>query len=255
MNFIINDFNIYYEKYGNGKTNIIILPGWGDTKSTFYKMIDVLKEFYTVYIIDYPGFGNSNFPNRDLSIYDYANLIKDFIRIKEIDNPILIGHSFGGRIGIILTGLYKIHIKKMILIDAAGIKHKKKLKAKIKQFVYKGLKKIGKLLPKKIRTIYLNKLIDIFGSTDFKNLDQNIRKTFIKVINEDLTKYLNNINTSTLIIWGENDYDTPLDDGKLMNVKIEDSGLIVIPNAGHFPYLEYPYYINKIILEFLKAYM
>lgn len=255
MNFIINDFNIYYEKYGTGKSNIIILPGWGDTRSTFNGMIEILKQFFTVYILDYPGFGNSSFPNRDLDIYDYATLIKDFITINGIDNPIIIGHSFGGRIGIILTGLYKIQIKKMILIDAAGIKHKKKLKVRFKQILYKFLKKIGNIFPKKTKKIYLNKLISIFGSTDFKNLNQNIRTTFIKVINEDLIKYLKDINTSTLLIWGEHDNDTPLDDGKIMNVKIEDSGLIIIPNSGHFPYLEYPYYINKIILEFLKTYM
>lgn len=255
MNFIINDFNIYYEKYGQGKTNIIILPGWGETRSTFNNLIDILKEFYTVYIIDYPGFGNSKFPNRDLDIYDYANLIKDFIRVNGIENPVLIGHSFGGRISIILTGCYKIPIKKMILIDSAGIKRRKKIKVKIRQLIYKFLKKIGKLLPKRKKDKYLDKLINIFGSSDFKNLDPNIRKTFIKVINEDLTKYLKLINTSTLLIWGANDPDTPLDDGKLMNSKIEDSGLIIVPNAGHFPYLEYPYYINKIILEFLKIYM
>lgn len=255
MNFMINDFNIYYEKYGKGKTNIIILPGWGDTRYTFNKIIDVLKDFFTIYILDYPGFGKSSFPKRDLSIYDYALLIKDFIKINGIDNPILIGHSFGGRIGILLAGLYRINIKKMILIDAAGIKRKKKLKVKLKQTVYKFLKKIGYILPKRIKAKYQNKLIKIFGSTDFKNLDENIRKTFIKVINEDLSKYLTNITTSTLLIWGENDLDTPLDDGKIMNIKITDSGLIVIPNASHFPYLEYPYYINKIILEFLKTYM
>jgi len=252
MNFIVNDFNIYYEKYGSGKDNIIILPGWGDTRNTFYQIIEVLKCFYTIYIIDYPGFGNSSFPNRDLDIYDYANLIRDFIKIKGIDNPIIIGHSFGGRLGIILTGLYKLNIDKMILIDAAGIKRKKKIKLRIKQLIYKCLKRMSKLLPKKIRQTYLNKLINIFGSTDFKNLDQNIRKTFIKVINEDLTKYLYEISASTLLIWGEEDVDTPVEDGKVMNVKIKDSGLIIIPNAGHFPYLQYPYYVNKIILEFLK---
>jgi len=255
MNFKVFDFDIYYEKYGNGKHNIIILPGWGDTRSTFNNLISVLKEYYTIYIIDYPGFGNSKFPNRDLDIYDYANLIKDFITINNIDNPIIISHSFGGRISIILSGLYKLPIKKMILIDAAGIKRKKKFKVRFKQTIYKLLKKLSHILPKRIRKSYLDKLINIFGSTDFKNLDPNIRKTFIKVINEDLTKYLKNINTSCLLIWGENDLDTPLDDGKLMNVNIEDSGLIIIPNASHFPYLEYPYYITKIILEFLKTYM
>lgn len=252
MNFMINDFNIYYEKYGQGKTNIIILPGWGETRNTFYHLVNILKEFYTVYVIDYPGFGNSIFPNRDLDIYDYANLIKDFITINSISSPIIIGHSFGGRIAILLAGLYKIEIKKMILMDAAGIKRKKSLKVRMRQFVYKALKKFSKILPKKIRKKYLNKLIQTFGSQDFKDLDENIRKTFIKVINEDLTKYLMEINIPTLLIWGENDPDTLVDDGKLMNSKIKDSGLIIIPNAGHFPYLEYPNYVNKIILEFLK---
>ena len=255
MKFKYLDFNIYYEKYGNSKDNILILPGWGDTRSTFNNLISILKNNFTVYILDYPGFGNSSFPARDLYIYDYSNLIKEFIKQNKINDPIIISHSFGGRISIILAGLEKIPIKKMILIDAAGIKRKKKFKLRIKQFIYKSLKKIGLLLPKKLRKKYVDKLISIFGSSDYKNLDPNIRKTFIKVINEDLTKYLKSINTSTLLIWGENDLDTPLDDGKLMNVLIEDSGLIIIPNASHFPYLEYPYYINKIILEFLKTYM
>ena len=59
MNFIVNDFNIYYEQYGTGNDSIIILPGWGDTRSTFYQIIEVLKCFYTIYIVDYPGFGKS----------------------------------------------------------------------------------------------------------------------------------------------------------------------------------------------------
>ena len=255
MNFKYLDFNLYYEKYGTGQHNIIILPGWGDTRGTFNNLINILKEHYTVYIIDYPGFGNSVFPNRDLDIYDYANLIKSFIIKSNITNPIIISHSFGGRISIILSGLYNMSIKKMILIDSAGIKHKIKLKLKLKQCIYKMLKKASFVLPKKLRQIYLNKLINLFGSSDYKNLNPNIRKTFIKVINEDLTKYLRNINTSTLLIWGENDKDTPLEDGKIMNIKIEDSGLVIIPNANHFPYLEYPYYISQIILEFLKTYM
>lgn len=255
MNFKTLDFNLYYEKYGTGQHNIIILPGWGDTKSTFNHLINILKEYYTVYIIDYPGFGNSPFPNRDLDIFDYANLIRSFIEEANINRPIIISHSFGGRISIILAGLYNIPIQKMILIDSAGIKQKKKIKLKFKQLIYKLLKKASIVLPKKIKQFYLDKLINIFGSTDYKNLNPNIRNTFIKVINEDLTKYLSNINTSTLLIWGENDKDTPLDDGKLMNLNIEDSGLVIIPNASHFPYLEYPYYISKIILEFLKIHI
>lgn len=252
MFFNINDLNVYYEKYGTGSENILILPGWGDTRGTFFNMIKVLKEYYTVYILDYPGFGNSPFPDRDLDIYQYTELIINFICQNQIERPIIISHSFGGRISILLAGLYKINIKKMILINSAGIKPKKKLKTRVKQLIYKALKKAGNVLPNKIKTIYLEKLISIFGSNDFKNLNANIRKTFIKVVNEDLSNYLEHINVSTLLIWGANDLDTPVNDGKIMNSKIKDSGLVIIPNAGHFTYLQFPYYTNKIILEFLK---
>ena len=73
------NYSIYYEKYGDKEKNIIILPGWGDTRKTFYNIINNLKENYTVYIFDYPGFGNSIFPNKDLTIFDYANIIRNFL--------------------------------------------------------------------------------------------------------------------------------------------------------------------------------
>ena len=57
-------FKLYYEKYGNEKESILILPGWGDTRKTFYNIISHLKDKYKIYIIDYPGFGNSIYTYR-----------------------------------------------------------------------------------------------------------------------------------------------------------------------------------------------
>jgi len=68
MYFTYEDLKIYYEKYGDNKRSIIILPGWGETRKTFNYMIQFLKNFFTVYIVDYPGFGNSQTPDRDLTI-------------------------------------------------------------------------------------------------------------------------------------------------------------------------------------------
>ena len=122
-----DDYSIYYEKHGQGEKVILILPGWGDTRKTFTYLINQLKEDFTIYIIDYPGFGNSPFPNHDLTIYDYTNIIRDFLYDKKITNPIIIAHSFGGRIATLLSGYYKEQINKLILIDTAGIKRRKKL--------------------------------------------------------------------------------------------------------------------------------
>lgn len=252
MNIIINDINLYYEKYGTGEKSILILPGWGNTRLTFNRMIEQLKKKYTVYIIDYPGFGNSTFPNRDLFMDDYAKLIRDFINIVGITSPHIISHSFGTRIAIILSVKLKVDIDKLIIIDGAGIKKRKTIRQYLKQLSYKFLKKLQVFLPLKKRKRYVNKLIKIYGSSDYKSLNENMRRTFSNIVNEDLTKYLKEIKQDTLIIWGENDIDTPLKDGIMMNKEIKGSGLIVIKKATHFSYLENCFYVNRILNEFLK---
>lgn len=251
MYITIEDITLYYEVYGNKKQNIVILPGWGDNRLTFDYLIDYLKDHFTIYILDYPGFGNSSLPKKDLTIYDYTNLIDQFINSLQIDNPILFGHSFGGRIIILLTSFLKRKYKKILLIDAAGIKHFS-LKLFLKQKIYKLLKKIKYLLPKKYQKKYQKKLFNYFASSDYKQINKTLAKTFQNVIKTDLKKYLSNINHETLIIWGENDNITPLEDGIIMNKKIKNSALIKIEKTGHFPYLEKKYLVSRIIFEYIK---
>ena len=246
----INNLNLYYEKYGNKKQNIIILPGWGNNRITFNYLINDLKNYFTIYIIDYPGFGNSTI-NKDLTIFDYTDIVYQFIKLLEIDNPILIGHSFGGRIISILTTNYNIKIKKLLLIDVAGLKEYN-IKIFIKKKIYKLLKKIINLLPNKYKNKYLNKLFNKFSSNDYKLLPNNLYITFQNVIKVDLKNYYKNIKLETLILWGEQDNITPLKMGKKINKLIKNSTLIPITNTKHFPYLEKRYLVNKIIFEYLK---
>lgn len=252
MYYSKNTYSMYYEKHGNGNKNIIILPGWGNTRNTFRMMIDYLKEKYTVYIIDYPGFGRSIFPDYDLTIYDYTNIIRDFINDNNIYKPTIIAHSFGGRIATLLTGYYKDNIDKLILIDVAGIKHKKNIYKLIKQCIYKLLTKLNIFVPKRKRNIYLKRLFHKFSSLDYKNLDDNMHNTFKNIVNEDLSSYIKYIDQETLIIWGSLDKDTPLKDGKYFNKKIRKATLSILPKGSHFSYLNYPNLTNKLISKFLK---
>lgn len=250
MFFKHNDISIYYEVHGNKKDTILILPGWGNTRSSFYNLINYFKNNYTIYIIDYPSFGNSPIPNKELTIYDYADLIYHFIK-KEKINPIIIAHSFGGRISSILIGKYNLKTEKLVLMDVAGIKRFNP-KIFIKQKIYKLLKKITYLLPKIKQEYFRNKLLLLFGSTDYQNIPVVMKKTFKNIINEDLKKYYKNITTNTLIIWGEKDIDTPLKDAYFLKKNIKDSGLIIYENSRHFSYLDKLYLTNLIINEFIK---
>lgn len=252
MYFTYEDITIYYEKHGNKKKNIIILPGWGETRSTFSYMIDFLKNYFTVYILDYPGFGNSPFPDKDLTIYDYSNLIYEWIQDSNISDPILIGHSFGGRIITTLIGYYHYSFSNIILMNSAGIKPKRTLTGICRTYTYKMLKKISTILPKKYRTRFQDYLFSKFASRDYKDLDPNMMKTFRNVVNEDLKPYLKYITSKTLLIWGSQDDSTPMKDGYTMNKYIKNSELIILEGANHFAYLQRPGLINQIIYEQLK---
>lgn len=251
MYFNKDGYSMYYEKYGNSHDTILILPGWGDTRRTFDYMIDYLKENYTIYIVDWFGFGNSEFPDYDLTIYDYTNIIRDFIKEKNINNSVIIAHSFGGRIATLISGYYKDDVKKLILMDIAGIKPKKNVLKLIRTYTYKLLKKLSILIPKKKRNLYLKRLFRIFASADYKELDNNMYQTFKNVVNEDLKFTYKNIREETLLIWGEKDKSTPLKDGIYIRRQIKNSRLIIYPDSGHFSYLDYPTLTNKIVNEFL----
>ena len=77
------------------------------------------------------------------------------------------------------------------------------------------------------------------GSSDYAKLKTDVsRQTFNKIISLDLKKNLKDIKNPVLLIWGENDKDTPLYMAKIMEKRIKDCGLVVIENAGHFSYLD-----------------
>ena len=151
MYFHYKGIDLYYERYGFGKETLVILPGWGDTRKSFNYLIQVLQDYYTIYIVDYPGFGNTKFPNYNMTIYDYSDLIHEWLESLKLGNPVLLGHSFGGRILITLTGYYGYSYKKIILMNAAGIQPRKTIWKRIRGKCYRFLKKMTKLVPKFLR--------------------------------------------------------------------------------------------------------
>ena len=80
-----------------------------------------------------------------------------------------------------------------------------------------------------------------------------MKKTFVKVINQDLTDLYDKFRASTLLIWGDSDMETPLWMGKEMQKRIPDAGLVVFEGGTHFAYLEQLQRFNTIVCQFLKG--
>lgn len=249
-NIIIYNLNIqYFQSEKIDKSNaLVFLHGWGSCSMHFRKTLEKCENFIAV---DLPGFGDSEAPKTTWALDGYVSFIKEFLKKLNIENPIIAGHSFGGSIGIKYCS-DENKCKKLILIGSAGIRRTQSTK----KYGFFILAKIfGTLLSlpllgnlKNTTRKYFYKVI---GAEDYINAG-TLTETYRKVISEDLTNDLKKINIPTILIWGENDKDTPLRDGKLIQKLINNSQLFVVPNAKHYVFLDNEKEFNEIFLSQIK---
>ena len=223
--------SVAYIEQGEGP-DLLLLHGWGARAETYRLLIDHLAQKYRVIAPDLPGFGDSEEPKTAFSVDDFADFVLHFCAAVGVTDPVVMGHSNGGRILIKLLSRTPapLDVKKAVLLDSAGIKPKHGVDWYVKVYSYKAAKK---LLPGLAKTMQGK-----VGSTDYKAASPVMRQAMVKAVNEDLTACLPQITASTLLIWGEQDDATPLADGKLMEQKIPDAGLVVLSGAGHFAFAE-----------------
>ncbi len=254
MNIKIQDINTNYIVKGEGK-NILLLHGWGAKLDLFGAIIENLSKNNKVYAIDLPGFGGTDEPKEAWDVDRYVDFVIEFIEKMNIKELSILGHSFGGRVIIKLVNRenLKFKVDKLVLVDSAGIKPEKSKKTSMKTKVYKVLKiLVGNKIVSKIFPNLLNNIKKKFGSEDYRNATPIMRDTLVKTVNEDLTDLLPNIKQSTLLIWGDKDTATPIEDAKKMESLIKDAGLVTVQGAGHFSFLEQPILINKVLNSFFK---
>ena len=253
MERVVDGLKAHYTMEGSGPP-VLLLHGWGSNCDAFRLIRQRFQDRFTMVALDYPGFGGSEMLKEPWSVEDYARFTLHFIEELGLENPILIGHSHGGRVIIRMAGEGVVSPPKIVLLDAAGIKHKKKFKQKVRVACFKTIKRLLTLPGLKNRTQgLLQKARGHFGSADYRAAPELLRQTMVRLVNEDLTPFLKNIKAPTLLLWGEKDEDTPLEDAKLMEKLIPDAGLCVLKGAGHFSFVERPYEALAILESFLNG--
>jgi len=196
-----------------------------------------LAQYREIISLALPGFGSSPEPPEPWGTMEYVELLNRYFEEKQIDKCDIIAHSFGGRISIGFADRYSHHVNRLILIGSAGIKPLRSMRTEFRIMAAKTLKHASKISSGSL-SVYLEKLRNQLGSSDWKTASVTMRGTLIKVLNEDLTDELKRIKAETLLIYGENDLATPPQVGKTMHKLIADSKLKIIPDAGHYTWLD-----------------
>ena len=195
--------------------------------------------------MDFPGFGQSQIPNTTYDIDDYKKIVYEFVKKLGLKNINLIGHSFGGSIGIKMASENPIFLNKLILVNAAGIRYSSTLKNIKKTLV----KIISPLFSLSFMQPVRIKFYQIVGS-EYLSIP-SMSKIFARIVSENLMPLLSKINKPTLIITGDKDKVTPVAHAQEMNQKIKKSKLIIL-SAGHFSFLDQPEEFSKELIKFIK---
>lgn len=218
---------INYDYINNNKRTLVLLHGWGLDKSIYDRLVHFFCNKYSVLAIDFPGFGKSEAPSDYYDTYEYAYQIFLLLKKLDIDEVCLVGHSFGGRVSIILSSMFDINIKGMVLTSSAGLNKFSLLKT-IKIYKYKLCKKLHE-------KGYLKKWnSNRHGSSDYIKLDDNMKRVFVRVVNQDLGCLLRRIKTNLYLMWDKNDDATPYWICKKIQRCVKVNEIIITKKCGHF---------------------
>ena len=247
----IDGLKVHYQEDGTGRP-LILMHGWGCNVRTVASIAQTAARTHRVYSIDLPGFGETPEPPAVWGVEEYTRLIERFAAALGIVNPVLVGHSFGGRISILFAS--RNTADKVILVDAAGVKPHRSLRYWFKVYSFKTAKAVvGALLPRKKAAEVIERMRSCRGSADYRQASPVMRSILAKCVNEDLCPVMPAIKAPTLLVWGEDDTATPLADAKKMERLIPGSGLVSFPHCGHYSFLDNPRQFAAVLNSFLNS--
>lgn len=234
----IKNIKVNYRQYGEGN-DIVLLHGWGQNIDMMKPLGDNFSDKYRITIIDLPGFGLSEEPDYAYTIFDYTDTVHELLKDLKIKNPIMMGHSFGGRIAIVYASMYDVN--KLVLFGSPCVRHEQK---SAKQSVLKAFNKIKFLSP------LANFAKKHIGSEDYRNASPMMRDILVKTVNQDLSENAKKISCPTILIWGDKDMAVSVEEAKEIEKLIKDSALVVLPGT-HYCYLENLNQVVNIIYNFI----
>lgn len=253
---VLHDILVTYYEAGENKPGtpaIVFLHGWRSQGSVWFPVWEKLLEQgggfpFALYALDLPGFGKSETPRGVFTLADYASVAEEFIKKLGLTEVVLVGHSFGGRIGIKVASAQEITLQKLVLVGSAGFRSRG------------GLLALKRVVAKIVKPLFLfsfmqpvrRKVYSLLGAQDY-TATPKLQKTFIYITQEDLTSLLPQITLPTLLVWGEDDCDTPVSFGERMRDALPNAKLVIFKNAGHFCFLDQTDLFVKEFSAFLSS--
>ena len=249
INGLLTSYFFYPGENPKKIPSVIFLHGWGSSKEVWIPTVQNLQERgLASYCLDLPGFGKTELPPKAWRVEDYAEFVVDFFKKNNLSSTIVVGHSFGGRVAIVLAATHPELVTRLVLVDSAGVRTHPKAK--------KVLALIARFVRPFFRLRWTNplrrKIYRLIGAEDYVATPA-LNQTFVNVIGEDLMHYLPQILQPTLIIWGRNDFTTPISYANQFLNNLKNARPIVLERAGHYSFLDAPDEFSQALETFINS--
>lgn len=229
-------------KLGSQGPTVVMLHGWGRSLGALLPLGELLSSSCRVILLDLPGFGLSPLPfgasndGGGWSTKEYMARIHEVLAQEGVSRCILLGHSFGGRIAVRMAASFPSLVCGVVLIGSHGLRRERPLLQELRIRGIRLATGIAKRIDGVLGTrLFAHFLAPRFGSRDYKAAGE-LRKTLVRTVNEDLALEAQAIDVPTLLLWGENDSETPIDLAHSFQRLIAGSELHVFPRKGHEPF-------------------
>jgi pimeloyl-ACP methyl ester carboxylesterase len=236
------------------RTPLLFLHGWGSSSDSWVSVQSMLADKgYQVVVPDLPGFGKTPAPGEVWGVEEYARFVYDFAEAIDLEKFVLVGHSFGGQIAIQFATVYPEKIDKLVLVAAAGVRRTPGVFKKLVATVAKIVSFTLYLVPfEDLRSNIKSAAYMFIRRRDYVRTQGIMRDVFKKVITQDLTVKFSKITMPTLVIWGDKDELTPVQDAYLMQECISNVQLKIIEGGKHALNFQMPEKLGTIIVSFLR---
>ena len=215
---------LFGERTGAGAPRVLALHGWARDRSDFRALLDGLDAL----AVDLPGFGASPPPPEPWGAADYARSMVPLL--EEFDGPpVVVGHSFGGRVAVCLTAAHPELFRALVLTGVPLLRLASGRRPSIRYRAARALHR-ARLLPDE----RMERIRRRHGSRDYAAATGVMRGVLVRAVNESYEPELRALRCPVELVWGEHDSEAPVELASRAREMIPDARLTVVPGAGHF---------------------
>ena len=194
------DGSLFAEVYGSGPPRVLALHGWGRRGSDFGESLEGLSGIAP----DLPGFGASPVPPEAMGADAYADMVADVLDIFDRP-PVLVGHSFGGRIAVCLAAKHPAMVSDLVLTGVPLIRLETGRRPPIVYRLVRRLNSIGLISDERMEREKKRR-----GSADYRASEGVMRDVLVRVVNESYESQLGRIDKRVHLLWGAEDSEVPV---------------------------------------------